>query len=108
CLFQAEDGIRDFHVTGVQTCALPIYFHFDPASIDAGRRPRDADATIVDGKRQTQLVDAYRMAVRDQMRRLLGGQEPRSLCNAEKIGRASCRESVVIKTPAAGSTKNRS
>src|SRR5690606_39618494 len=23
-----EDGIRDFHVTGVQTCALPIYiFH---------------------------------------------------------------------------------
>src|SRR5690606_39440667 len=21
----AEDGIRDFHVTGVQTCALPIY-----------------------------------------------------------------------------------
>src|SRR5690606_40993074 len=24
CFFQAEDGIRDFHVTGVQTCALPI------------------------------------------------------------------------------------
>src|SRR5690606_39482836 len=24
--FQAEDGIRDFHVTGVQTCALPIFF----------------------------------------------------------------------------------
>src|SRR5690606_11803745 len=24
--FQAEDGIRDFHVTGVQTCALPICF----------------------------------------------------------------------------------
>src|SRR5690606_10508453 len=23
--FQAEDGIRDFHVTGVQTWALPIY-----------------------------------------------------------------------------------
>src|SRR5690606_39793616 len=22
--FQAEDGIRDFHVSGVQTCALPI------------------------------------------------------------------------------------
>src|SRR5690606_41176165 len=22
--FEAEDGIRDFHVTGVQTCALPI------------------------------------------------------------------------------------
>src|SRR5438309_4484166 len=24
--FQAEDGIRDGTVTGVQTCALPIYF----------------------------------------------------------------------------------
>ena len=24
-LFQAEDGIRDYDVTGVQTCALPIY-----------------------------------------------------------------------------------
>src|SRR5690625_6838224 len=24
--FQAEDGIRDGHVTGVQTCALPIYY----------------------------------------------------------------------------------
>ena len=23
--FQAEDGIRDYDVTGVQTCALPIY-----------------------------------------------------------------------------------
>src|SRR5690606_40425561 len=27
--FQAEDGIRDFHVTGVQTCALPIYSNVD-------------------------------------------------------------------------------
>src|SRR5690606_40980119 len=25
--FQAEDGIRDFHVTGVQTCALPICWY---------------------------------------------------------------------------------
>src|SRR5439155_7735709 len=30
--FQAEDGIRDGHVTGVQTCALPIFkVHFDAA-----------------------------------------------------------------------------
>src|SRR5258706_10790463 len=29
--FQAEDGIRDWSVTGVQTCALPIY-------INLGRR----------------------------------------------------------------------
>src|SRR5699024_10023718 len=26
--FQAEDGIRDRNVTGVQTCALPIYGHY--------------------------------------------------------------------------------
>ena len=25
--FQAEDGIRDWSVTGVQTCALPICAH---------------------------------------------------------------------------------
>ena len=25
--FQAEDGIRDDLVTGVQTCALPIWLH---------------------------------------------------------------------------------
>src|SRR3712207_6967013 len=25
--FQAEDGIRDIGVTGVQTCALPIFFN---------------------------------------------------------------------------------
>src|SRR5439155_4070138 len=28
--FQAEDGIRDGHVTGVQTCALPISFSTSP------------------------------------------------------------------------------
>src|SRR5690606_40500292 len=37
---QAEDGIRDFHVTGVQTCALPISGRsrcFAPACTD--KRP---------------------------------------------------------------------
>ena len=28
CFFQAEDGIRDRLVTGVQTCALPIFQSF--------------------------------------------------------------------------------
>src|SRR5690606_41117869 len=31
--FQAEDGIPDFHVTGVQTCALPILTGRPPISI---------------------------------------------------------------------------
>src|SRR5690606_41176628 len=35
--FQAEDGIRDFHVTGVQTCALPI-------CIGKGHLVREVDA----------------------------------------------------------------
>src|SRR5437016_10281861 len=33
--FQAEDGIRDWSVTGVQTCALPIFkgvFEINPPS----------------------------------------------------------------------------
>src|SRR2546425_752647 len=34
--FQAEDGIRDKLVTGVQTCALPI---FPPEQVDLQRVP---------------------------------------------------------------------
>src|SRR5215467_16261312 len=30
--FQAEDGIRDYKVTGVQTCALPISICFSTGS----------------------------------------------------------------------------
>src|SRR5205807_5239489 len=37
--FQAEDGIRDYKVTGVQTCALPISFT-TPADFFAGMDPR--------------------------------------------------------------------
>src|SRR2546430_14805354 len=35
--FQAEDGIRDLTVTGVQTCALPISLHYIDAraAVDA-------------------------------------------------------------------------
>src|SRR2546430_9084044 len=33
--FQAEDGIRDLTVTGVQTCALPIFSRSDIASTGA-------------------------------------------------------------------------
>src|SRR5690349_22044046 len=31
--FQAEDGIRDLYVTGVQTCALPICYDLEAAAI---------------------------------------------------------------------------
>src|ERR1022692_1212865 len=40
--FQAEDGIRDYKVTGVQTCALPIcpfglVLHMDPTAVILAR-----------------------------------------------------------------------
>src|SRR5690606_28717036 len=40
--FHAEDGIRDFHVTGVQTCALPISFSdlYPSVSMDAAGMAR--------------------------------------------------------------------
>src|SRR5690606_40850773 len=45
--FQAEDGIRDFHVTGVQTCALPIfnvpYIDETTSTPDAAVTPNDTD-----------------------------------------------------------------
>src|SRR5690606_40645003 len=39
--FQAEDGIRDFHVTGVQTCALPIYDENFGSTFDVVDIPAD-------------------------------------------------------------------
>src|SRR2546430_13083189 len=46
--FQAEDGIRDLTVTGVQTCALPIYVYIrdtPSATQRTGRRSFEA-ATV--------------------------------------------------------------
>src|SRR5207253_5245485 len=55
--FQAEDGIRDGHVTGVQTCALPIFSvpqYTDqeralapPSTSRVGRKPSPAASTAV-------------------------------------------------------------
>src|SRR6266511_15086 len=42
--FQAEDGIRAFHVTGVQTCALPISRVCLLELRAARRRPAEARA----------------------------------------------------------------
>src|SRR5439155_5262726 len=55
--FQAEDGIRDGHVTGVQTCALPISGQDQRASsvLEMLKRRMFADkrqtdfATMMDG-----------------------------------------------------------
>src|SRR5256885_5138210 len=34
--FQAEDGIRDYKVTGVQTCALPIFLRRRRSMVGGG------------------------------------------------------------------------
>src|SRR5437762_13500130 len=41
--FQAEDGIRDTSVTGVQTCALPILIGFGPGARRCSLIARPAD-----------------------------------------------------------------
>src|SRR5690606_39882275 len=94
--FQAEDGIRDFHVTGVQTCALPIYVVLrhekrwrERSCIEAGedfrdqvhRRAREADQRSEpagkrwNGRARALLTELHRR---------------------EQIGRASCRERAWI------------
>src|SRR5437762_4453262 len=43
--FQAEDGIRDTSVTGVQTCALPISSSSTPPTYQHASRARCATST---------------------------------------------------------------
>src|SRR5256885_13161425 len=53
--FQAEDGIRYYKVTGVQTCALPIYQEV-PASVDgvsAEQMQERGDYALVDAVTRT-------------------------------------------------------
>src|SRR5699024_10678413 len=50
--FQAEDGIRDRNVTGVQTCALPISQAF-------GNLAHGHQATAVIGSRTVGKIEAY-------------------------------------------------
>src|SRR5690554_8149910 len=52
--FQAEDGIRDADVTGVQTCALPILDFFSTC-IDSGLYSINSSNTTTSGE----LVSEY-------------------------------------------------
>src|SRR5437764_8778889 len=92
--FQAEDGIRDTSVTGVQTCALPIspgeryqvVVHVDAAVLadpdQAGQSVLEDGLRVPAGTSQRLACDASRVVMRhDAAGRLL-----------EEIGRASCRE----------------
>src|SRR5690606_40495662 len=56
--FQAEDGIRDFHVTGVQTCALPI---FAEMLGEPGHHPVPVVVEVCFGARPARTVSAGRV-----------------------------------------------
>src|SRR5256886_3530518 len=85
--FQAEDGIRDLTVTGVQTCALPIlrggvlYMSVmrSPGTPKAVRRSLDSSTT-------TRIA-----STRSTTHRSIRWARPGFRM---KIGRASCRERV--------------
>src|SRR3989454_3568861 len=63
--FQAEDGIRDYKVTGVQTCALPIYVHAVPDAerSERGVVARERDQRDLHDIHPRQLVDGETHAV---------------------------------------------
>src|SRR2546427_3147751 len=63
--FQAEDGIRDLTVTGVQTCALPISLK----SVAVENVIAAADDRLPVGERRPGEVDARRYVV------LVGGKD---------------------------------
>src|SRR5256885_4649500 len=84
--FQAEDGIRDYKVTGVQTCALPIScVGLAPARrrlCAAHQSARRRDERRID---RTVVFDRRALAAPDRRGHHLA---------AAQIGRASCRERV--------------
>src|SRR5262249_56592111 len=58
--FQAEDGIRDWSVTGVQTCALPICFGHQASSRLGNDPDRDVAEGFIEGSRQRSAVNVER------------------------------------------------
>src|SRR5690625_6798514 len=77
--FQAEDGIRDGHVTGVQTCALPICDHdqLPPAASSWSWSPCStmSPCSITRITSASRMVDR-RWAIRSEERRV--GKECRA------------------------------
>src|SRR5437762_4826296 len=56
--FQAEDGIRDTSVTGVQTCALPIWTHHESPTKGTRRGSLSPSETSTSWPRDRQLASA--------------------------------------------------
>src|SRR5690606_40217299 len=84
--FQAEDGIRDFHVTGVQTCALPIY----------SRRNAVLEISPLCSSTQSQkfIVDIDRACASQSQQHLSHCDCPASSRQAPKVFRAARDKSL--------------
>src|SRR3989440_8056546 len=85
--FQAEDGIRDLIVTGVQTCALPIYFRSVALILRETRAILQRARELIPEHRTTLEGLPARLSQHDALSQLLQSLD-------EEIGRASCRERV--------------
>src|SRR5690606_40928920 len=87
--FQAEDGIRDFHVTGVQTCALPISSGSCTRRITLPPKPshRLQQRGAIKMSPSCTWMTPSAMASPNNFRKT-------SRHSAAEIGRASCRERV--------------
>src|SRR3712207_8656624 len=84
--FQAEDGIRDIGVTGVQTCALPIC----AGNVGGTTAQRLAERNYAD----VVLVDIVEGLPQGKALDILESGPVIGFDSKVKIGRASCRERV--------------
>src|SRR2546430_6992009 len=85
--FQAEDGIRDLTVTGVQTCALPIY-----PVLARDLRHRSPRFPLLQNRHDLRFGEPRLLHWTSLQHKIL--PEKSSSCCLPKIGRASCRERV--------------
>src|ERR1022692_1276402 len=84
--FQAEDGIRDYKVTGVQTCALPIWDRPPGLSAFFVGQPMMAASRLSAGGGADPLVCAGPPGPTRRAQLAAGG---RSVCGCCYVGRAS-------------------
>src|SRR5260370_25091069 len=61
--FQAEDGIRDSSVTGVQTCALPIFDYKALSMSTNGRVVKEGEWVTLDGSEGVVYTEAMPLVV---------------------------------------------
>src|SRR5207249_7388294 len=92
--FQAEDGIRDRNVTGVQTCALPIFCSLGAEEPQKLRAAVERALPLLEKSATTYTEHRECFACHHKAAAVLALAAARShgfAIDAE-IGRASCRE----------------